>query len=457
MKETESNIKEHLSVMVFPFRIINENKENDAFDFKDSKIENVSEISIESLKRKLENLKILPDNIVDHKHHNFIKNYIADSTINNDSAFLQVYKLKKDFFAKNELTKYNTNQHKLFINDIGDVEFADMCYVVLNKYAQIGYFIFGLHIQSNEKFTLEDLSTSKFFRYYTEDFNNEKNNYQYSLRVYEKKDENKNVVSYISIQKIIKSYFGDLLCHVKFLYRKPINLHLFGKTYAQDFASESSGQLLFNLLRMPANDEYLSDDSVIPDTDFIQKTNDGIKFCGLNEGACVYDYSLGRVLNLFKKYFPSFILAINQREIMIKTNNEISLLNIKDFESGIDKSVIEKLKKLKKNINIFQLKQVLYSISFYNEISLFYKELQKSFCIDLLLIDNKQSVMEIHSLLENELQEKFNLKIAILTIIQSASAIAAILEYNRLSTILIFISTILLGWILFIAKKKKSF
>jgi hypothetical protein len=231
---------------------------------------------------------------------------------------------------------------------------------------------------------------------------------------------------------------------------------LFGKTYTQDFASESSGQLLFNLLRMPANDEYLIDDLVIPDTDFIQKTSDGIIFCGMNEGACVYDYSLGGVLNLFKKYFPSFILAINQREIMIKTNNEISLLNIKDFESGIDKSVIEKLKKLKKNINIFQLKQVLYSISFYNEISLFYKELQKSFCIDLLLIDNKQSVMEIHSLLENELQEKFNLKIAILTIIQSASAIAAILEYNRLSTILIFISTILLGWILFIAKKTKS-
>jgi hypothetical protein len=454
MKENNSNIKQNLSVMVFPFRIINENKDNDAFDFIDSKIENVSEVSIETLKSKLDNLKIVSDNIVDQKHHNFIKNYIADATVKNDSAFLRVYKLEKPYFAKkNEFIKYNADQHKLYINDIGDVEFANMCYIILNKYAQIGYFIFGLQIQSDEKMSLEALSKSKFFRYYTEESNNEKNNYQYSLRVYEKKDENKNIVSYLSIQKIIKTYFGDLLSHIKFLYRKPINLHLFGKTYTQVFASDSSGQLLFNLLRMPANDEYLSDDLVIPDTDFIQKTNDGILFCGMNEGACVFDCYLTGGLDLFKKYFPSFILAINQREIMIRTNNEISLLNIRDFEFGINDSVIERLKKLKKKINIFQLKQVIYSISFYNEISLFYNNLQNNFNIELLLKDNKQSVMEIHTLLESESQEslikleknrsdRFNWIITLLTIIQCASAIAAIFGYNRISSILLFVSFI---------------
>ena len=58
MNENESNVKEHLSVMVFPFRIINENKQNDAFDFKDSKIENVSLESIKELLNKLNKLQI---------------------------------------------------------------------------------------------------------------------------------------------------------------------------------------------------------------------------------------------------------------------------------------------------------------------------------------------------------------------------------------------------------------
>jgi hypothetical protein len=173
----------------------------------------------------------------------------------------------------------------------------------------------------------------------------------------------------------------------------------------------------------------------------------------MNEGACVFDCYLTGGLDLFKKYFPSFILAINQREIMIRTNNEISLLNIRDFEFGINDSVIERLKKLKKKINIFQLKQVIYSISFYNEISLFYNNLQNNFNIELLLKDNKQSVMEIHTLLESESQEslikleknrsdRFNWIITLLTIIQCASAIAAIFGYNRISSILLFVSFI---------------
>jgi hypothetical protein len=454
MKENENNIKEHLSVMVFPFRIINEKMDNDAFDFKDSKIENVSEVSIKGFTDKLNKIETVSDNIVDPKHHNFIKNYIADANAKNDSAFLQVFSINQTHFAKkNENINYNLNKHKLFVEGIGDVEFANMCYVVLNEFAQLGYFIFGLKIESNEDASLEKLSNSKFFRYYTDDTNNEKNNFQYSINVYDKNDESRDVISRFSIQKIIESYFGGLLSHLKFLYRKPINFHLFGKNYLSEFDGSTYEQFLFNLLRMPANGDYIATEANSVNKDFIQSTIDGIIFCALNEGASVFDNSINNPLSLFKKYFPSFILALNQREIMIRTNSEISILNISDFESGINDSVIERLKKLKKNINIFQLKQVIYSISFYNEISLFYSELQKNFSIELLLKDNKQSVMEIHSLLENESQEtsmkleknrsdRFNWIIGFLTIIQCASAIAAIFGYNRISSILLFVSFI---------------
>lgn len=454
MNENESNVKEHLSVMVFPFRIINENKQNDAFDFKDSKIENVSLESIKELLNKLNKLQINSDNIVDQKHHNFIKNYISDASAKNDSAFLQVFSINQTHFAKkNEDINYNVNKHKLFVDAIGHVEFTNMCYVVLNEFAQLGYFIFGLKIESNDDASLEKLSTSKFFRYFTENSNNEKNSFQYSMKVYDKKDDNRTIISKISIQKIIESYFGDLLLHLKFLYRKPINLHLFGNKYTREFGDRNSEQFLFNLLRMPASEDYISTEANTVNMNFIQRTTDGIIFCALNEGASVFDNSISNTLSLFKKYFPSFILALNQREIMIRTNSEISILNIKDFESGINESVIERLKNLKKNINIFQLKQVIYSISFYNEISLFYGELQKNFSIELLLKDNKQSVMEIHALVENEIQEKlikleknrsdrFNWIIGLLTIIQCASAIAAIFGYNRISSILLFVSFI---------------
>ena len=123
----------------------------------------------------------------------------------------------------------------------------------------------------------------------------------------------------------------------------------------------------------------------------------------MNEGAIVIDTSGANVdtNTLVNKYFPAFILALNQREVMIKTAKDVSQIAYKNLNAE-DSMTLKKLTELRKTLNLIQLKQVFYNISIYNETELFFTELQKKFSIDVLLNDNKGSIEAIHSLLESE-------------------------------------------------------
>jgi hypothetical protein len=123
---------------------------------------------------------------------------------------------------------------------------------------------------------------------------------------------------------------------------------------------------------------------------------------------------------------------------------------------------------MKNKINLFQLKQLIFSVSLNNEIGLFFNDLQQKFNIEILLRDNKDSVIEIHDLLSNEqfIIEKDkedrrnrnnNIIIGILTCIQTSSAFATIFGESRLSIMVIFIimllSSILMIYFLWVRKK----
>ncbi len=118
---------------------------------------------------------------------------------------------------------------------------------------------------------------------------------------------------------------------------------------------------------------------------------------------------------LFNKYFTSFILVLNQREVMIKFNEELSnftykeLSDAKAYEVKGNDKVIKDIKDLKDKIGFFKFKQVIHSVSFYDDLSTFYKQLYSAFDIKLLLEDNESSVNEIHNVLvhvENNIKEK---------------------------------------------------
>ena len=69
---------------------------------------------------------------------------------------------------------------------------------------------------------------------------------------------------------------------------------------------------------------------------------------------------------------------------------------------SLDPETVSKLDKIKLRVTIFQLTQMFYSISFYDEIDIFFKKLQSVFNIEPLLKDNMGSISEITILLADK-------------------------------------------------------
>jgi hypothetical protein len=90
---------------------------------------------------------------------------------------------------------------------------------------------------------------------------------------------------------------------------------------------------------------------------------------------------------------------------MLQMNHALSSNTIEELKSA-SQELINKLEKLKKRIEFYRFKQIFYSVSFNDELVLFYEKLQQAFNIQVLLNDNKECVREIYSLLEENRQNK---------------------------------------------------
>jgi hypothetical protein len=158
---------------------------------------------------------------------------------------------------------------------------------------------------------------------------------------------------------------------------------------------------MYKALRIPPQKESITSNNY---TDYIKVKNPDplIKILTMNEGAFVVDCTHTDNNYITNKYFTSFILALNQREILLLMNKAISFLNLLDSNEKDRLILISKLQIMKNKINLFQLKQLIFSVSLNNEIGLFFNDLQQKFNIEILLRDNKDSVIEIHDLLSNE-------------------------------------------------------
>ena len=122
----------------------------------------------------------------------------------------------------------------------------------------------------------------------------------------------------------------------------------------------------------------------------LQSPDQSICFATMNEGALIIDNTI-LLAELGNKYLPAFVLALNQREFLLKVIRLVT---------SVDTSKIEELKDLKKFITEIYLKQISFTVSVYNEIDIFFTELQKKFDIEILMNDNKESINEIHQLIE---------------------------------------------------------
>jgi hypothetical protein len=185
----------------------------------------------------------------------------------------------------------------------------------------------------------------------------------------------------------------------------------------------------------------------------------------MNEGALIIDRTttFKEMHNIFNKYFPAFIIALNQREIMMKVARIISEIPGLEIEKN-SPIFIEKLSELRKLIHILQLKQVFYSISNFNEVACFYKELQIKFNLELLLNDNKDSIDSIHGILDSENSKKEKLRnqkienfVLLITIIGGFTTIIQIIEYFGLNHYIFKIIFLLIILMLAVIKRKWIF
>jgi len=404
--QSSSNKKEqnkHMSIMVLPFSLKKKSIESDAFKF-DSEIDSCSEKELKEFIDLLENIERNESKFIDTtKHHSFAANHI--SLINQKSpSFLKVVTVNQNHYHRlNETFNFNPDVSEISFcnndNTVSDykIEFNNSTRIILNDFAKVGYFVFELKITSPIEKSLSDLSKIEFFRYFTND-NCKQNKSKLSV----KRNKSENEHFFLTIQNLLDTYFKELLPFIKFQYKKPICLHVFGKEFKYKEDTNALNTSMYKLLRIPPSTE--SNEIFTPQ--FLETSNEIVFYGALLEGAVVID-KLEQHSNLFNKYFPSFIFSLNQREVMIQLNKHISNITSKDIILELNSSaknnyVFDELKELRNKATIFQLKQMFYSISFYHEINQFYQKLLTTFNVELLVKDNKDCISEIHSLIESK-------------------------------------------------------
>ncbi|MBM3419158.1 MAG: hypothetical protein FJY17_09615 [Bacteroidetes bacterium] len=348
------------------------------------------------------------------KYFDFIRNHSEKAT-----GFLTLYQTRKNYFIHNKevLSGYDPNIHELYVsNDNSNnvlpqwtVDFKNNFYIIANPIARLIYFVIGFDFTYQGDRPLESFSTLEFFRF--SHASDKKISDKYKLHIRHKSNENADVTEISAkhntsflletiIQKVVPG-----LAHFTPIAKRPSLLHIFPKSYY----TEARDLLLYRTLRIPVADVTHVENS----TESSIRTSNMIDIAVLNEGASIIDSGFkeaNQINEYFKKYFASFILALNQREVLLQFNREVSLINSQDLNNSdvaSNSSHLEKqLLNLKKQINIIIFKQVFYSVSHLDELNLLFDKLMDKFKINILLKDSKVSVEEAYSLINSIEREK---------------------------------------------------
>ena len=420
------------SIVILPFQMLEENSVANAFEIDATGIHpNTDSKNIfESYVNFIKTLPLSKDKIVDSsKYHDYISNYISPYSENENSSFLKTFSIQianlkgidingQEIQFKNQ---FQDSKTKLFLGDSNlEIKF-DKIIIVLNEIAELAYFIFEIDYIIENDNALKLISEIDFFRYYKPkgvcDYK-KKIKSQYAIKTIKEKKDKEGIITfdtnYIPFYEMISNYFNYIFKSAKFIYDKPVLLHLFSQASNDDLSNDELINTCFKALRIPTHikDKEVTtkteaaklgdSNSVRPKLAQLHYPDQSIVFCTMNEGAIVIDTSGNVDTNaLVNKYFPAFILALNQREVMLKTAKEVSQIAYKNLNAD-DSMALNKLTELRKTLNLIQLKQVFYNISIYNETESFFTELQKKFSVDVLLNDNNGSIEAIHSLLESE-------------------------------------------------------
>ena len=311
-------------------------------------------------------------------------------------------------------------------------------------------YIKEINILNSEVENLEENTTYYYCAYYID--NSDKVNYGnvHSFTTASSREE----IKQTSIDEIVKNNYSEIYNLIFFNHVKPTVVHLIKESRVIEKDDKTVSKLIYKALRIPnKSDKYpsvLKEQINYSEIVKLQSPDQSICFATMNEGALIIDNTID--LNaLYKKYLPAFVLALNQREFLLKVIRLVT---------SVDTSKIEELKDLKKFITEIYLKQISFTVSVYNEIDIFFTELQKKFDIEILMNDNKESINEIHQLIEEldnerkaaeekEKATKLNFLIIGLTVIQVISIFYTLLvdfleNDTILTNIFLFLNSVLI-------------
>ena len=310
------------------------------------------------------------------------------------------YKLSEEisqFITVKKPKEINTNSVELIVDvNLNETEIAEMGFCCLKNNPptisdRVDNPINNKHPKNILKKVVGDLvqNTTYYYCAYFKD-KNEKISYGsvHSFTTSSNKEENKKT----NISDIIKVHYTAIYNLIYFNHVKPTVVHLIHDSQAFEIEDEKMSELIYKTLRIPAKPTNSNISHKINYNEIVklQSPDENISFATMNEGVLIIDNTID--LNaLTKKYLPAFVLALNQREFLLK------VIRLAPY---VDITELKELKDLKKFVTEVYLKQISFTVSVYNEIDILFVELQKKFDIEILMRDNKESINEIHQLIE---------------------------------------------------------
>ncbi len=406
------------TTIVLPFHVISENNHEDLFGtMQDNLLEcEPQRKDWESLGRTIDKYGALSHDLADSsKYYIYLSNHWnANQKLQEESAhsFLRAYRLKKDTFVFQDLSgvtykqaTLNSQKKDLFLGDSKVTAAIHDVWMFFNEAAHLGYWVLQLKLDvSDERSSvLEALANIDFFRSIEVKgkqspgkVSNQFKKFSFSIC----QDETNERIYLGTIQDFIRLNFVDFSPFIRFYQTRPNVLYLDSDSSLLNWDFEKLKSVFYSVIRVPdrnvsiRSDQEHSMDLSMPSSHII--------LAALNEGTIISEQvnaSGGGTDYLAKKYFPAFLLAINQREVLLKTMHATSALSISKIMDSEDR-MFELITNLKRRLTIIQLKQIFYSVSNTSEVETFFSKLLDVFKVEIILKDNRASLEELHEMIE---------------------------------------------------------
>lgn len=293
--------------------------------------------------------------------------------------------------------------------------------VMVNSVAGIGFFVFGFECYSSGGEIANKLAKCEFFR--NVGWRRNQKPGQTQSKKYQWRFNRKKATEGLTMHQTLNCYFADpsesassgperpdsdLSNCIRFYQDRPIVLYSISSITVGNQTNEDLSGLAYEIIRVPDRNAPRFETRITEPS--IQRVGRNVAFAALNEGALIIELfnENSSVKNTANKYFPAFILAINQRELLLNTMQRIAQLDSRELKN-MSKDMFETIENLRNRLLVLQLKQIFYSVSNVHEVELFFNQLQKAIAVEKMFKENEQSIGEMYKLLEvkrnNELEK----------------------------------------------------